>query len=89
MISAVSAPPHVREIRQVAYHRHRMLALLLDGLLHLVELAAVATDQDDRAVLGQLESREATYAGGRAGNDVRLALLRIDHQSSLCHILSN
>jgi len=34
-----------------------VLALLLDGLLRLFQLAAVATDQDDRAVLGQFESR--------------------------------
>jgi len=50
---------------------------LLDSLLDLVELLAVATDQDDRAVLGQLECREVTYAGGRAGDDVRLAISRV------------
>jgi hypothetical protein len=66
--------PHARKIRQVAHDRHRVLASLLDGLLHLVELLAVAADEDDRAVLGQFKCRGATYAGGRAGDDVRLAL---------------
>jgi hypothetical protein len=47
--------------------RNRVLPFLLDGLLYFVELLAIAADQDERAVLGQLECREATYAGGRAG----------------------
>ena len=41
-------------VGQVAHNRNRVPALLLDGLLHLVELAAVAADQDDGAVPGQL-----------------------------------
>ena len=65
---------HARKIRQVAHDRNRVLAFLLDGLLHLVELSTVAADQDDRAVLGQFECRAATDAGGRAGDDVRLAI---------------
>src|SRR5262249_1488985 len=68
-----------------AHDRHRVLALLLDGPLHLVELSAVAADQDDRAVPGQLECRATPYAGGRAGDDVRLAFFRIVHQNSLRH----
>jgi hypothetical protein len=69
-----SRAPHDRKIGQVAHDRHRVLPLLLDGLLHLAELSAVAADQDDPAVLGQLKCREATYAGSRAGDDVRLAI---------------
>ena len=48
--------------------------LSLDCLLHLVELSAVATHQHDRAVPGQLECRVAADAGGRAGDDVCLAI---------------
>ena len=39
-----------------------MLALLLDDFLHLVELSAVAANEDYSAVLSQLECR-AGYAG--------------------------
>ena len=56
------------------YFRHRVLAVLRDHLLHLLELAAVAADQDDRAIFGQFECRGATDAGGRAGDDVGLAI---------------
>jgi hypothetical protein len=45
-----------------------VLALLLNGLLQLVELLAIPADQNDRAMLGQLECRAAAYAGGRAGD---------------------
>jgi len=56
--------------------------------LHLVELSAVAADQDDRAVLGQLKCGAATYAGGRAGNDLSLAICRI-FQNRIQHILDH
>jgi hypothetical protein len=65
---------HARQIRQIAHHRHRVLALLRDQLSHLLELAAVAADQHDRAMFGQFECRGATDAGGRAGDDVGLAI---------------
>ena len=81
--------PHARKIGQVAHDRYRVLALFLDGFLHLVELAAVAADQDDRAVLGQLECRGAAYAGGRAGDDVRLAICRIVHRISFVMFVSS
>jgi hypothetical protein len=51
-----------------------MLALLLDDFLHLAELSAVAADEDYGAVLGQLECRAASYAGGRTGDDVCFAI---------------
>src|SRR5262249_4092556 len=72
IVVASRAARYARRIGQVAHDRHRVLALLLDRLLHFVELSAVATDQDDGAVLGQLECGAATYAEGRAGNEVRL-----------------
>jgi hypothetical protein len=39
---------HARNIRQVAHDRHGVLSPLLDGLLHLGELSAVAADQEKR-----------------------------------------
>jgi len=65
---------HAHRIRQFAHDRNRVLSFLLDGLLHLVELSAVSADQDDCAVLGQFECSAATNAGGRSGDDVRLAI---------------
>jgi hypothetical protein len=63
-----------RRIRQVAHDRNRVLPFSLDRLLHFVELLAVPANQHDSAVLGQLKCRAATYAGGRAGDDVRFAI---------------
>nr|WP_236038938.1 hypothetical protein [Ktedonobacter robiniae] len=51
-----------------------MPAFSFNDLLHLVELSTVAPDQYDRAVLGQLDCRGATYTGGRASHDVGFAL---------------
>jgi hypothetical protein len=50
-----------------------MLASFLYDLLHLSKLFTVASDQNDRAMLGQLECRGATNAGRRAGDDVGFA----------------
>jgi hypothetical protein len=44
------------------------------AFLHFAEFRAVATDQDDPAVLGQLKCCGSTYAGGRARDDVRFAI---------------
>jgi hypothetical protein len=71
-----SRPPRAGEVRQIAHDRNRVLPSLLDGLLHLVEFSAVAADQDDRTVLRQLKCREAPYAGGRAGDDIPVAISR-------------
>jgi hypothetical protein len=46
------------KVRQVARYRHSTPAPLLDRLLHLGEPSAVATDQDDGTVLGQLERND-------------------------------
>jgi hypothetical protein len=69
-----SRPPHAGKIRQVTHDRNRVLTLLLDGLLHLGELSRVAADQDNCAVLGQFECREAAYAGGWASDDVSVTV---------------
>ena len=68
-----AARPHARQVRQVADDRHRLTAVALNGLLHVVQFAAVAADQDDGAVPGQFEGCAAADAGGRAGDDVGLA----------------
>jgi|GEM_PF-4795995 len=65
---------YARDIRQVAHDRDRVLPFSLNGRLHLGELSAASADQDDRTVLGQFECRAATDAGGRAGDDVRVAI---------------
>jgi hypothetical protein len=46
-----------------------VLPSLLDGLPHFVELLAVPANQRDSAVPGQLQCREASYAGGRTGSE--------------------
>ena len=69
-----SRAPRAGDVRQVAHHGDRVSPFLLDGLLHFAELLAVPADQHDSAVLGQLERREASYAGGRAGDDVRFSI---------------
>jgi hypothetical protein len=59
---------------------------LLDGLLSFIELFAVAAGEHDSGVLGKLECREATYAGGRAGDDVCRALGGVVSESGRLHI---
>jgi hypothetical protein len=80
--------PNTREIRQVTPDRYGLPALLLNGLLHFAELSAVASDQHHATVFGNLKCRGTANTGGRAGNDVRLALYRIVHGISLWHVFS-
>jgi hypothetical protein len=62
-----------------------VLPFLLDGFLHFIELLAVPANQHDSAVLGHLQCREASYTGGRTGDDVRFAIGRV-FQTSVRHI---
>ena len=65
--------PNARKVGQITHDRYRVPTSLLDGVLHFIELHAVAPDKDGRAVLGQFQRREAADAGGGAGDDESFA----------------
>jgi hypothetical protein len=66
--------PHASKIRQIAHYRDCVLSLSLDDPLDLVELLAIPSHQDDRAVPGEFERRGAADARSRSGDDVGVAI---------------